>query len=118
MILKLKKYDEDTLILLQAEYNRNLNVVYNENGSQCLCMDADYEDLFTHSHIDYLYRVNEEKRFKYNEGYEPVGCDYGDYLRTEVYEQNGIKYGIPVYCVFNGSGADEGLALDEMRKVD
>ena len=81
------------------------------------CYDDDLATLFDDNGIGVGRSFNVEKVFNYNEDYDPVGLDYGDYIETVELHQNGNTYLVPVYCAFNGVGADYAFALFEAEKA-
>ena len=82
------------------------------------CYDDDLATLFDDNGIGVGRSFNVEKVFNYNEDYEPVGLDYGDYIETVELHQNGNTYLVPVYCAFNGCGCDYAFAIFEAKKAE
>lgn len=80
------------------------------------CYDEDLAELFSDFGIGVGKSSNVEKVFNYDDDYNPVGLDYGDYIETVELHQNGNTYLIPVYCAFNGCGADYAFAIFEAEK--
>jgi hypothetical protein len=73
--------------------------------------DGDFEDLLIDSNIQIANVHNKEKVFNYDDDYEPVGLDYNDYIETVELVQDGISYYFPIYCTYNGSGAEDAIAI-------
>lgn len=82
------------------------------------CYDDDLTRLFTDSGIGIGKSTDVKKEFKYDEDYEPIGLEYGDYIETVELHQNGNTYLVPVYCAYNGSGADYAFAIFEAEKEE
>ena len=111
-LAQIKNYDYIKLKNITDEYN--INVVGDNNAYWCY--DSDLETLFDEQNIQVTKSVFKVREFKFNELYEPIGCYYGDYLYTCILEQNNIFYECQVFCVYNGSGADEGLLIQNIKK--
>ena len=80
------------------------------------CYDDDLSALFTENGIGLGRSFNVEKVFNFDEDFQPVGLDYGDYIETVEFKQNGNTYFVPVYCADNGCGADYAFALFEAER--
>ena len=80
------------------------------------CYDDDCAELFNSFGIGVGKVVEFEKLFAFDDDYQPVGLNYGDYIETVELHQNGHTYFVPVYCAYNGTGADYAFALFEAEK--
>jgi hypothetical protein len=80
------------------------------------CYDEDLSILFTDFGIGVGKSFNVENVFNFDDDYNPVGLDYGDYIETVELHQNGNTYLVPVYCAYNGCGADYAFAIFEAHK--
>ena len=80
------------------------------------CYDSDLEDLFYDHGIEVGKALNVEKTFDYDEDFQPIGLDYGDYIETRELVQNGKTYLVPIYCAYNGSSCDYGFAIFKVEK--
>ena len=113
-----EKWDKFTNNLIQ-EYTLCTDVIeIDDHEIELWCYDADLEQLFNDYGIDVGEAFNIEKTFNYDEYYEPVGLDYGDYIETRELIQNGKTYLVPVYCAYNGNGADYAFAIFEATKKE
>ena len=88
----------------------------NEELIELWCYDDDLAKLFSDFGIGIGMSFNVEKVFKVDNNYQPVGLNYGDYIETVELIQNGNVYHVPVYCAYNGTGADYAFALFEAEK--
>lgn len=111
--LNLKNITEENTKEICEEYQINACEVVLENGEviKVWCCDGDFESLLIDSDIEVGNTYNREKEFNFNDDYEPVGLDYNDYIETIELIQNGVSYYFPVYCAFNGVGAEDALAI-------
>lgn len=91
------------------------NICNNTDGRGMYAYDSDMEQLFKVSGIDHVESINVEKVFDFDrESYEPVGCEYGDYLETIVLEQNGERFLCKTFVIYNGCSCDVGLDLQHV----
>lgn len=99
--------------LLVDEYEINTSEVELADGTliDVWCWDDSIDTLFIESGVKIGNRYNKEKVFNFDEDYEPVGLDYNDYIETVELIQNGISYFFPIYCAFNGCGAEDAIAI-------
>ena len=80
------------------------------------CYDDDLAQLFTDNGIGIGKVVDFEKEFNFDDNYEPLGIEYGDYLETVELHQNGKTYLCKTYCAYNGDSADYAFALFCMER--
>lgn len=107
--MKLNLEDLSNIEELTEKYN--LNVVNNR-----YCYDDDLAELFTDSNIGMGMVHNFRMALKIDEDYNPITCNYRDYLETIELKQNGTSYYCPAYCEHNGSGADYALDINNITK--
>lgn len=106
MVLNLSNVTDEKMEKLQIEYN----LCGSDEGYYCY--DSDMEEMFNDNDIGLGERINIEHEFAYNDDYEPIGFDYGDYLYTQELIQNGVIYYCKVYGVYNGCSVDMGFDLE------
>ena len=82
------------------------------------CYDSDLEQLFDDFGIEVGKKSDVKKEFKFDDDYNPVGLDYGDYIETVELHQNGNTYLVPAYCAHNGCGADYAFSIFETEKTE
>ena len=104
-----------------TEISKEYNICVDEreidsHRRELWCYDDDLATLFDDFGIGLGKSFNVEKVFNFDDDYEPVGLDYGDYIETVELHQNGNIYLVPVYCAYNGCGADYAFALFEAEK--
>lgn len=111
--LILKNITEENTKEICKEYQINACEVFLDNDETITvwCCDGDLDDLLIKSNIKIGNRYNKEKTFDYDDDYEPVGLDYNDYIETVELIQDGISYYYPIYCAYNGSGAEDAIAI-------
>ena len=111
--LILKDLIEENTKELCEERMINVCEVFLDDGETIIvwCCDGDFEDLLIDSNIQIANVHNKEKVFNYDDDYEPVGLDYNDYIETVELVQDGISYYFPIYCTYNGSGAEDAIAI-------
>jgi hypothetical protein len=80
------------------------------------CYDDDLATLFYDFGIGVGNSFNVEKVFNFDDEYNPIGLDYGDYIETVELHQNGNTYLVHTYCAYNGCGADYAFAIFELEK--
>ena len=113
-----KKWNQKIKKIIR-EYDICTDTIENEYGEiELWCYDDDLASLFYDSGIGVGTSSNVEKEFKYDEYYNPVGLNYGDYIETVELKQNEKTYLVPVYCAYNGVGADYAFALFEATKKE
>jgi hypothetical protein len=101
------------------EYDICTDTTENEYGEiELWCYDNDLAKLFSDSGIGVGISSDVAKEFKYDGNFQPVGLRYGDYIETVELKQNGKTYLVPVYCAYNGIGADYGMAIFEATKKE
>lgn len=112
-MLRLDDLNKEMVQAICDEYQINVCTVETEDGDELevWCWDSDLEELLDDSDIEVAGFVDEEKVFDYDDDYNPVGLDYGDYIRTAILIQDGEEYRVREYCVFNGVGAENALAI-------
>lgn len=113
-----RKWDESINALIE-EYNICTDIRETDNTDYAMelwCYDDDLARLFTDNGIGVGKSFNVEKQFKVDDDYNPVGLEYGDYIESVELHQNDYVYLVPVYCAYNGCGADYAFALFEMTK--
>lgn len=108
MVLNLANVTEEIMEKLQAEYN----LCGSDEGYYCC--DADMEEMLDDSNIALGERIDIKHDFDYDDNYEPIGFNYGDYLYTQELIQNGITYLCKVYGAYNGCGVDMGFDLEHL----
>ena len=97
----------------------NICVDSKTTGLELWCYDEDLAELFNGFGIGVGKVVRFGTKFDFDEDYQPVGINYGDYLETVELHQNSHIYECKVYCAFNGVGADYAFALfDIERKIE
>lgn len=102
---------------IAKEYYICIDTTENEYGEiELWCYDDDLARLFHDSGIGLGNTSNVEKIYKYDGNFQPLGLHYGDYIETIELKQNGKTYLVPVYCAYNGIGADYGMAIFEATK--
>lgn len=111
--LNLKNITEEKTKEICKEYQINVCEVFLDNDETIIvwCCDGDFESLLIDSNIEVGNPYNIEKTFDYDEDYEPVGLEYNDYIETRELIQDGVSYYFPVYCAYNGSGAEDAIAI-------
>lgn len=83
------------------------------------CFDGDLEDLFGHSDITVVKTILKAKDFKIDDcTFEPIGCEYGDYLETLVLNQDNKNYTCQAFVEEYGCGADYSLALENIKELE
>lgn len=99
------------------EYTINaVKITIDDHKIEVWCYDEDLAQLFNDSGIG-IGKVTElNKVFNFNDDYEPVGIDYGDYIETVELHQNENTYLCRAYCAYNGVGADYAFALFDIEK--
>ena len=103
---------------LIKEYNLCVDYrIIDDHKIELWCYDEDLAELFKDFDIGLGVSSKVEKVFNFDEDYQPVGLDYGDYIETVELKQNGNTYLVPVYCAYNGCGADYAFAIFEAEKV-
>ena len=113
-----ERWDKFTDSLIE-EYTLCVDTIENEYGEiELWCYDSDLEQLFYDYGIEVGKASKIEKTFDYDEYYEPVGLDFGDYIETRELIQNGKTYFVPVYCANNGCSADYAFAIFEASKKE
>ena len=113
-----RKWERDIFIIVN-EYVICRDTIENEYGQiELWCYDDDLARLFYDSGIGVGKSFNIEKVFNYDDNYNPVGLNYGDYIETVELKQNGKSYLVPVYCAYNGVGADYAFAIFEATKKE
>ena len=111
-ILNLKNLKNENIKDICKEYNINVcEVMLNDEEIEAWCHDGDLEDLFIASDIKIGNAFNKAKIFNFDDDYEPVGLEYNDYIETIELIQDGISYYFPVYCAYNGYGAEDAIAI-------
>ena len=85
-------------------------------GLELWCYDDDLTQLFTDYGIGIGKVVDFAKQFDFDDDYQPVGLDYGDYIETVELHQNGNTYLCRAYCGYNGGSADYAFALFDIEK--
>ena len=101
------------------EYTINATMVTVDNHDIAVwCYDDDLSQLFTDSGIGIGKVIEVNRVFDFDDDYEPVGLDYGDYIETVELHQNGNTYLCKTYCAYNGCGADYAFALFDIEKVE
>lgn len=99
------------------EYNICVDTrIIDDHKKELWCYDEDLAELFNDFGIGLGMSSKVEKVFKFDEDYQPVGLDYGDYIETVELKQNENTYLVPVYCAYNGCGADYAFAIFEAEK--
>ena len=93
------------------------NRIIDGHRKELWCYDDDLAELFRDCCIGLGLASKVEKIFLFDDDYNPVGLDYGDYIETVELKQNGNTYLVPVYCAYNGCGADYAFAIFEAEKV-
>lgn len=113
MCLVLKDVSEVSAEQFVEEYEINTSEVELSDGNLIIvwCWDDSVDTLLIDSGIKIGGRYNKEKEFNFDEDYEPVGLDYNDYIETVELIQNGISYFYPIYCAYNGCGAEDAIAI-------
>lgn len=120
MYFMLSEVDKVTADFFVDEYGINTSEVELANGNliSVWCWDGSLDTLLNDFGIKIGKRYNKEKVFDFNEDYEPVGLDYNDYIETVELIQNGISYFYPVYCAYNGVGAEDAIAIFNPVEVE
>ena len=99
------------------EYTINaVKITIDDHEIEVWCYDEDLVELFTDFGIGIGKVINFSKKFDFDDDYEPVGLDYGDYIETVELHQNGKTYLARTYCAYNGVGADYAFALFDVEK--
>ena len=113
MKLILSNLTKDNTRELVQRYQINETSVTLEDNSEILvwCWDGDLDTLFDDSDITVGKIFNREKEFNFDENYNPVGLEYNDYIETLELLQDGLFYYFPVYCAYNGVGAENAIAI-------
>ena len=111
--LNLNLLTRESVVNLIDEYQINVCEVILEKGEtiEVWCRDGDYENLLIDSDISVGKTYNRKKEFIFDDDYEPVGLDYNDYIETVELIQDGKSYYYPVYCAYNGCGAEDAIAI-------
>lgn len=99
------------------DYNINaVKIDIDNHKVEVWCYDEDLAQLFNDFGIGIGKVVELNKVFDFDEDYQPVGLDYGDYIETVELKQNGNIYLVKAYCANNGCGADYAFALFDVEK--
>lgn len=111
---------------IEEEWNEYVNKIikdYNictyavDGGNlEVWCYDDDLATLFSDFGIGVGKTVHVDKQFNFDDDYQPVGLDYGDYIETVELHKNGNSYLCRAYCAYNGVGADYAFALFDIEK--
>lgn len=104
---------EDELDDIIQEYAICGDTIETDDGDEITvwCYDDSIDQLFDDYGIEIGKELNVEKVFDYDDDYNPVGLEYGDYIRTFELIQDDNIYLVKTYCCYNGCSADEGFAI-------
>lgn len=99
------------------DYNINaVKIDIDNHKIEVWCYDEDLAHLFNDFNICVGKTIHCEKIFDFDDDYQPIGLNYGDYIETVELHQNGNIYLVRAYCVNNGFGADYAFALFDIEK--
>lgn len=111
--LILKNITKENTKEICEKYQINVCEVELGNGEQLKvwCCDGDFGQLLIDSNIKVGNTYDREKEFDFDDDYQPIGLDYNDYIETLELIQDGESYYYPIFCAYNGTGAEDAIAI-------